>query len=161
MDESKYNDAIMRAAICDWVMDALDGKPVSDFAESFPEVRKAQVMHQIALRADAIPDPADASRSTPAVDHLELDRFEFDGSTVVVFLETWGEEFRIIPRYEGFPDNPLAGGLVGGFSYVVDRIGGAYIEDVAASETVKELATIARRNVENHLWERFTASLGC
>ena len=41
-DEERYNQAVMQAAILEAVMDALDGKPVGDFMESFSEVWRAR-----------------------------------------------------------------------------------------------------------------------
>lgn len=35
------DQAVFRAAMCDWIEDALNGKDVSDFADSFPEVHLA------------------------------------------------------------------------------------------------------------------------
>ena len=45
IDPERYNEAVMQAAILNWVMAALDGEQVCDFAESFSEVVKAQRMH--------------------------------------------------------------------------------------------------------------------
>lgn len=42
VDEERYNQAVMQAAILEAVMDTLDGKPVSDFMESFDEVWRAR-----------------------------------------------------------------------------------------------------------------------
>ena len=42
IDPERYNQAVMQAAILEAVMDALDGKPVSDFMDSFDEVARAR-----------------------------------------------------------------------------------------------------------------------
>ena len=41
VDPERYSQAVMDAAVLESVMDALDGKSVSDFMESFPAVARA------------------------------------------------------------------------------------------------------------------------
>lgn len=47
-----HDNAVFRACICDWVMDALDGKDMSDFADSFPEVHKAKLAYEALKREE-------------------------------------------------------------------------------------------------------------
>lgn len=47
------NEIVMLNAIIEWISDALDGKPVSDFAESFPVVYRARAA---AFQAAGVPD---------------------------------------------------------------------------------------------------------
>lgn len=47
----EHDQAVFRAAMCDWIEDALNGKDVSDFADSFPEVHLA-VRAAAALRRE-------------------------------------------------------------------------------------------------------------
>lgn len=46
IDPKRYDQAIMQASILEAVMDTLDGKPVSDFMESFDEVWRARSFRQ-------------------------------------------------------------------------------------------------------------------
>ena len=56
--------AIHSAAVGEWVMAAIRGKPVSDFAESYAEVREAKELHAaIAYGRDAIQTAIDGERA--------------------------------------------------------------------------------------------------
>jgi hypothetical protein len=46
LTENQINDAVLKSALFDYVMDALAGHPVCDFADSFIEVAAAQAMRK-------------------------------------------------------------------------------------------------------------------
>jgi len=68
IDEDKYNDAILKASILDWVMDALAGNGVCDFAESFIEVSAAMaVRNTLECIANGCAGPDFAAKGTLAL----------------------------------------------------------------------------------------------
>ena len=83
---------------------------------------------------------------------IVLKTFEYRGSTVEVLLELKNERFKIYCYYEG-------GGLVNGYSYYLDNIGGVTPKVVKDCVPIQALADVAKSDVLEGRWQEWEKAL--